>query len=98
MLNPSGQYCCDAEVGSIKAGWHTCCKPAHYKGRTRSYSNTLQLHYCERHKEHFGNPTYATAASGACLEPITACPPAYVSRETIGGEMPVNLSFQIKVF
>ncbi len=98
MLNANGQYRCDAEVGSIKAGWHTCCKPAHYKGRTRSYSNTMELHYCERHKAHYGNPMYATAAPGADLEPIVPIPPAYVSRETIAGEMPVSLSFQIKVF
>jgi hypothetical protein len=40
---------CDAEIGSIKRGWHVCNKKAAYQC---DGFGAIQLHFCEIHKSH----------------------------------------------
>lgn len=48
MLNNKGRRVCDAEIGSVKRGWHSCCKPAKfYSESTRS--PFTRLDWCAVH-------------------------------------------------
>ena len=42
---------CDAEIGSIKRGWHVCGKRAtkQYRVTTHGLGSVYRLSYCKRH-------------------------------------------------
>ncbi len=68
MLQNDGKYICDAEVGTVRKGWHGC--RAHARFKCQSAHGNLELHYCNRHKERAGNPKYTKLKPGTALEPI----------------------------
>jgi hypothetical protein len=48
MINNKGNRVCDAEMGSVKRGWHGCGKPA-ICSCVSKYNQILD--FCERHKK-----------------------------------------------
>lgn len=53
MQTKDGRYICDAEMGSVKRGWHSCCRKA-VTSVTRwlgGGKGCYTLHYCARHEK-----------------------------------------------
>ncbi len=49
MITLRGAIQCDAEIGSVRAGWHNCGRKAVCESRTERYST--YLHWCEQHRD-----------------------------------------------
>jgi hypothetical protein len=50
MIDNKGTYRCDAEIGSVKRGWHTCGRKAGVHCERRIAGDTIFLEFCERHR------------------------------------------------
>ena len=68
MLDVNGVYRCDAEIGSPRKGWRGCLRPA-CTGIDSRYGG--ELHYCDKHLHHIGNPACMTPKAGAETRALT---------------------------
>ena len=47
---------CDAEVGSVSRGWHTCRRPAHLFVDRELTGGRYRLYFCPRHVRRADTP------------------------------------------
>lgn len=49
-LPESGTARCEAEIGSVAKGWHTCNRRAAFRSWREFQGSTYSLHFCQRHE------------------------------------------------